>query len=83
MKRFSINNTVELENYSQSKRFLCEYRFQGSNWAIEISAESHQEAEERIKQISQGKVLGEIKAKLPASVGWFAKLWVLVKNQKI
>jgi hypothetical protein len=81
MKPFSIRNTVELENYSQSKSFLCEYRFQGSTWAIEIKAESHAEAEKRMQLISQGIVLGEIKRKLPVEVGWLAKLWVTVKNR--
>jgi hypothetical protein len=81
MKPFSIRNTVELENYRQSKRFLCEYRFQGSTWAIEIRATSHKEAEERLRQISQGKVLGEVKGKLPVEIGWLVKLWVRVKNQ--
>jgi hypothetical protein len=83
MKPFSTRNTVELENYSQSKSFLCEYKFQGSTWAIELRAESHKEAEERLEQISHGKVLGEIKTKLPVGIGWLAKLWVMVKNQKI
>jgi hypothetical protein len=81
MKPFSIRNTVELENYSQSKSFLCEYRFQGSTWTTEIKAESHREAEKRMQQISQGKILGEIKGKLPVEVGWLVKLWVTVKNQ--
>lgn len=62
------------------KTFTCEYRFNGERWGFEIKAASLEEAEQRLRSLSQGQVLGELKAVIPHQLGWFAKLWVWAAN---
>lgn len=63
------------------KTFICEYTFNGERWGLEIKATSLEEAEQRLRSLSQGRILGELAAKIPYQLGWFAKLWVWVANR--
>nr|AAD13847.1 OrfG [Leptolyngbya sp. PCC 6402] len=73
-------NTNESLDCSREKTFLCEYRYKGATWCFEITAESYEEAQQKMKCVSQGIVLGEIKAKIPYSFGWVAKIWVWISR---
>jgi len=46
--------------------YTCSYRFDGSEWCVTIPARSHEEAEQRLKALSWGRVDGEIVARIPA-----------------
>ena len=46
------------------RRYLFEYRHDGSEWGIEIVARSRQDAQERLKAISWARYKGEITAKV-------------------
>jgi hypothetical protein len=47
------------------RRYLFEYRHDGSEWGIEIVAKSPQDAQERLRAISWARYKGEIAAKIP------------------
>jgi len=46
-------------------RYLFEYRYDGSEWGIEITAKSPEEACERIGALTWARYRGEIAAKIP------------------
>lgn len=45
------------------KRYLFEYRHEGSEWGIEVVASSPEDARERLKALNWARYQGEIKAK--------------------
>jgi hypothetical protein len=58
------------------KTYLFEYYFEAAWWMIEIKADSAAEAQDRMNVLShRAKYVGELQMKLPAGLGWFAKLW--------
>lgn len=67
-------------NFSEEETYLCEYFYGGSRWSIDITANSYEEAEAKLRSLSRGKVIGVVKASIPAHLGWIAKLIVAVKN---
>ena len=69
-------NTTEPIHTSNEKTYLCEYSYGGDRWSFEIKANSHEEAERKLKRISYGKVLGELEAVIPYDFGWMARVWV-------
>lgn len=50
---------------------MCEYRYQGDTWCIELPAESWEDAEARLRRMAYGKVLGEIQATV--RLGWLER----------
>lgn len=52
------------------KRYLFEYRHEGSEWGIEIIAKSPEDARERLKALSWARYQGEIKATVPMPSVW-------------
>ncbi len=46
------------------KRYLFEYRHEGSEWGIEVVATSPADAHERLKALTWARYQGEIKAKV-------------------
>lgn len=42
------------------KTYLCEYRFDGETWGIDIPARSAEEAKERLQRIGHGRVVGTL-----------------------
>ena len=52
-------------------RYLFEYRFADSEWGIEITAKSPQEARERLNALAWARYKGEIAATIPVP-GWRA-----------
>ena len=70
---FNLHSKDDLFHPSEDKPYLCEYRHEGATWSVEIHASSFEDAENRLKALSRGKVLGEIKLTIPVMPGWFAK----------
>jgi len=54
-----------VSNGSDVRRYLFEYKFDNSEWGIEIIAANPAEANERLKSISWARYKGEIYAKVP------------------
>jgi hypothetical protein len=54
--------TVDKSDY---RRYLFEYRYEGSDWAIEIMAKSPEEARERLGALTWARYRGEVAAKIP------------------
>ena len=46
-------------------RYLFEYRFNGSEWAIEITAKNPEEAKQRLGALTWARYRGEITARIP------------------
>jgi hypothetical protein len=70
-----------MKNYSNSNNYrpyLCEYEFDGHNWLITVEAESFEQAKNRLRQLSTGKVLGTIEEEIPARVSWIEKIWLWI-----
>lgn len=44
----------------EMKRYAISYHFDGKRWATDVYAHSFEEAEEKLKAMSQGTVDGEI-----------------------
>ena len=49
----------------KQKYYLCDYRYEGEKWCIEIPAESWEDAKARLKRIAHADVVGEVKATVP------------------
>lgn len=62
--------------------FTGTYRFEGSEWSIEIRARSWGEAQARLRSIGLGRIDGELVARIPAGpgAGWLARLICAVRN---
>ncbi|PJG51179.1 hypothetical protein CVM73_32270 [Bradyrhizobium forestalis] len=58
-----------ISNGSDVRRYLFEYKFDNSEWGIEIVAANPTEANERLKAISWAQYKGEIYAKVPVVPG--------------
>jgi hypothetical protein len=60
-------------------RYLFEYRYDGSEWAMEITARSPDEARERLGALTWARYRGEIAAKIPVPgagfLGGIAAVW--------
>jgi hypothetical protein len=60
--------------------FICDYSFDGQMWSVHIHAKSFAEAEERLKKIAHGKIVGMSKVEIPYELGWLAKGFVWLKQ---
>ncbi len=58
---------------TQYKTYACTYFYQGSEWGFEIKALSYEDAENRLKAISNGKVAGELVLTFPVSSNFLWK----------
>jgi hypothetical protein len=57
------------------RRYLFEYRHNGSEWGIEVLANSPQDAKERLNALNWANYKGEIAAKIPVpGAGLFARI---------
>lgn len=60
---------------------LFEYRFDHATWGLAVEARSEHEARQRLYAvIERGVYLGELKATIPAPLGWIARAWVVIAN---
>lgn len=65
-------NTLDLppnrkrpSNSNNYKVYLCDYIYQGEKWSIEIQALSYKDAEDRMKVISKGEIIGKLVLRIP------------------
>jgi hypothetical protein len=65
---------------SEFKTYLFKYFHDGKWWMVEIPATSQDDAQERINKLPLAQPLGECFAKIPARIGWMAKLACVVRN---
>lgn len=65
----------ELES-QKFKTYLCDYQYEGSTWSVEISATSFEDAENRLKALNHGEIVGELKLSVPIPVKqtWLERL---------
>lgn len=62
------------------KAFLVNYQHGGQRYALELHAESAEDAKARLNSLLYGRVLGEVAVKLPAPLGPLASLICFVRN---
>ena len=62
------------------KAFLVNYQHGGQRYALELHATDAEDAEARLNSLLYGRVLGEVTAKLPASLGPLASLICSFRN---
>lgn len=63
-------------NSSQHKIYLCDYQYEDHTWSVEISATSFEDAENRLRAIRQGQIVGELKFSIPVPIkqSWMGRL---------
>jgi hypothetical protein len=71
VKNFKYNHTS-----SDYQKFICDYSFEGHSWSVHVYAKSFEEANQRLKRISNGTIIGISIAEIPYQLGWVAKSWV-------
>jgi hypothetical protein len=62
------------------KVFLFKYFHDGRWWMVEIPASSLDDAQARINKLPHAQVMGEMVAKIPASVGIIARCLCWLRN---
>lgn len=62
--------------------YLFEYHFNHATYMFEMPAESREEAEERLLRLPHAKYVGELQMKIPANLGWLARLVCWWNNRK-
>jgi hypothetical protein len=62
------------------QRHLFEYRFNGSEWGLEITAANSAEAQERLKALAWAQYKGRIFAKIPVASGRMIRFAAFLKN---
>jgi hypothetical protein len=66
----------------QWKTFACRYYHDGKWWALDLVAQSDDDAQARAKKLGNLQLLGEVKMQIPAwrGAGLFARLLVSSRN---
>jgi len=62
------------------QRYLFEYRFDGSEWGIEIAAKSPTEARERLNALNWAQYKGHVFATIPIASGPFSRAAAMLRN---
>ena len=65
-----------METEPKFQTYLIDYPHAGAFWSLEIKATSFEDAAARVRQLQYAKVAGELKFRLPAGCGLFARAWV-------
>jgi hypothetical protein len=59
-----------------------DYNYQGERWCIELPADSWEDAQERLRRLAYGQVVGEVKAVIPIGnrateriINWLRRLF--------
>ena len=61
--------------------YLFSYNHEGHSWCFEIQADSREDAQARVARLAFATYDGEIVTKVPASLGWPARLLVMLRNR--
>ena len=62
------------------KTFLVSYRHDGTEWMLELKARDRKDAEARLARLVFATLDGELVARVPAALGPFAALAVMIRN---
>lgn len=62
------------------KPFLVNYQHGGQRYALELHAVDAEDAKARLNSLLYGRVLGEVTAKVPATLGPLASLICSLRN---
>jgi hypothetical protein len=62
------------------RRYLFEYRFDGSEWGIEIPATSPDEARERLKALAWARYRGRVVANIPVEMAPLEIIETWIRN---
>jgi hypothetical protein len=65
---------------TQHRTFLLTYRYEGSEWVVELPARDIDDARARLARLPFANIDGELKAKVPAALGPLALLTVAFRN---
>ena len=63
-------------NSDESKTYLCDYKYEGATWSIEIKATSFEDAQKRLRALVRGEIVGELKFSIPVPLkeSWVNKI---------
>lgn len=67
-------------NNDESKTFLISYHHHGAEWVLELKARDVDDARERLRVLPLARIDGELKAKIPASLGPLATVITFLRN---
>lgn len=62
------------------KAFLVNYQHGGQRYALELRATDAEDAKARLNSLLYGRILGEVTAKVPATIGPLASLICSFRN---
>jgi hypothetical protein len=62
------------------KTFLIRYRYEGSEWAVRITARDYDDAKARLARMPYATIDGEHVMTVPASLGPLAAIAVALRN---
>ena len=60
--------------------YIYEYHHDGDQWSFTIWGEDKEDAQDRINKLPLARYCGEVKMRVPAHFGWFARVWCVVAN---
>ena len=58
-----------------------EYQHEGRGWIVDIHANSFKDAEQKMRAIGYGSVIGEVQGQVPVGLGWWVRLICWWKNR--
>lgn len=67
-------------NEKSYQTYLFSYQHQGKQWCFDIVAESQEDALERLSKLPTATYDGIERFRIPAKLGWFAKLLCWFRN---
>jgi len=62
------------------RTYLITYNHDGAEWLLELKAESADDAKTRLSRLANGRVDGELVAKIPGSLGPIAMAVAAIRN---
>lgn len=65
---------------SELKTYLLSYHHNGANWVVELQAANETDAIARRAKLAFAKIDGELMAKVPAALGWAARISTALQN---
>ena len=67
-------------NNNEYKTFLLRYRYDGAEWALELTARDYEDAKARLARLPYASIDGEHVLTVPAALGPIATLSIAIRN---
>lgn len=64
----------------ETRKFLCSYYHDGSDWSMTIDAYDVEDAQARVKKLGFLRYDGEVIFSVSSNLGWFANLVCKIRN---